>query len=148
MQADSIINIRLKSKLHYKISQNSLGTLISEREVPHENVIGRKQCHAINNQSEDRLRSNIAPSQELVVQWFWHVQKSCQNSRTFPSKKIILNLSNELPEVEDGENTVLLLCPPVKIGNGPNKTQAVTKNKSTAILAKRMHPIILWWLMN
>ena len=75
----------------------------------------------------------------------WHVQKSCQNSRTFLSKKVTLNLSHKLPDVEDGENTVLLLCPPVKIGNETNKTQAVTKNKSAAILAKRMHPIIQWW---
>lgn len=50
------ILIKVKSKLHYKISQNSLGTVITEREV-----IGRKQCHAINDQSEDRLRSKYSP---------------------------------------------------------------------------------------
>jgi len=44
---------------------------------------------------------------------------------------------NELPEVEDGKNTVLLFCPPVKTRKDANNTQTLMQNKSAAILAQK-----------
>lgn len=45
-------------------------------------------------------------------------------------------LARELPEVEDGENTVLLLWLLVKAENDPSNTQTLSENKCAAILAK------------
>lgn len=47
------------------------------------------------------------------------------------------NFTHELPEVEDGENTVRLLWPLVKARNEPNNTQTFSQNKSAAILAEK-----------
>ena len=48
-------DMHLSYNLNY-IIKKSLETYISKREVSYKNCIGRKQCHAINDQSEDRLK--------------------------------------------------------------------------------------------
>ena len=56
-------------------------------------------------------------------------------------------LSCELPEDEDGEKAVLLLCVLVRVANVHSKT-ILTKTNPAAILAEGMLPLMLWRLEN
>ena len=56
-------------------------------------------------------------------------------------------LTRELPEVEDGENTVLLLWLLVKAENDPSNAKTLHQNKPAAILAKEyasQNPLGAW----
>ena len=62
----------------------------------------------------------------MTVTYIREIDKTHTVTKTFP--KIV---THQLPEVEEGRNTVLLLCPSVKNGNEP-KRKTVSNNPLAA----------------